>query len=119
MKSSKAMEEQVVEAVIRFEQNQMSLSATSVSVNLHANTLFVMLEGLTLPAEKVCAEDDRGEEMLEQYHAQVFDASRSLLETEIARILGREVQRSSLRVDPISGTGTMQFTLGDSTNEGE
>ena len=116
---SKAMEEQIVETVVRFQQNEMSLNATSVSINLQAETLFVMLEGLTFPAEKACAKDEHGEELLEQYHARVYHASRSHLETEIASVLGRIVQRSALRVDPISGTGTMQFTLGDAADEGE
>ncbi len=117
MSCSKAMEEQIIEAVARFEQNEMSLNATSIAVKLQADTLFVMLEGLTFPAEKACAEDEHGEELLEQYHARLYNASRSHLETEMERILGRVIQRSALRVDPISGTGTMQFTLADSAGE--
>ncbi len=117
MSCSKATEEQIIEAVERFEQNEMSLDATSISVELRADTLFVMIEGLTFPAEKACAEDKHGEELLTQYHARLYDASRGCLEKEIERFLGRMVQRSAFRVDPISGTGAMQFILGDSTGE--
>ncbi len=37
---------------------------------------------------------------------------------EIENILNRNVERSALRVDPVSGTGMMQFTLGDSQRVG-
>ena len=119
MDSSKAVEDQIVEAVVRFEQKEMSLDATSVSVSLQADTLFVMIEGLTFPAEKACAQDAHGEELLEQYHARLYDASRRRLETEVEGLLGRTIRRSALKVDPISGTGTMQFTLGEPAGDEE
>lgn len=119
MKSLKTIEEQLVEAIVRFEQNQMSLSPSSILVNLQANTLFVMLEGLTLPAEKACTQDPQSQGLLEQYHARIFDTVRHPLEREMEGILGRTVERSTLRVEPVSGTGTMQFTLGGSTGKGE
>lgn len=115
---TKRMEEamgRIVNAVERFERTQMSLRPTSISTNLQANTLFVVLEGLSFPAEKVFTRDTQSQELLEQYHARVFDTVRHLLETEIEGILGRTIKRSTLRVEPVSGAGTMQFTLGDST----
>jgi uncharacterized protein YbcI len=119
MSCSKAMEEQIVEAVVRFEQNQMSLNPTAILANLQESTLFVMLEGLSLPAEKACTRDMRSQERLEKYHARIFDTVRHLLESEIESIVGRCIERSTLRVEPVSGTGTMQFTLGNSTDKGD
>jgi len=119
MPLSDPTEAQIVEAVVRFEQNEMSLCMESVTVRLQGDTLFVTLEGLTFPAEKACAQNERGEGLMERYHSRLYGASRSSLEAEIEALLGRRVRRSALRVDPLSGTGTIQFALGDSLRKGQ
>lgn len=112
-----AMQEQIVEAVAQFERTQMSLNPSSILANLQANTLFVMLEGLSIPAERACRQDAQVQGLLEQYHSQVYETVRHLLEPEIEQIIGRTVERSTFRADPVSGVGTMQFTLGDYRNK--
>jgi len=119
MRDSETKEEQVLQAVVRFEHEQMGLSPSSILVNLQGDTAYVMLQGITFPAERACAGDEHGQEMLEQYHARIFDAGKHTLESEIQDILERPIERATLRVDPVSGSGTMQFTLGVSTGKGE
>lgn len=117
MKVSETLEDRIVRTVAEFEQDQMALHPTSVSVNLQSSTLFVMLEGITFPAEKACAREEPNQELLEQYHARAFDVSKRVLETEIEGILGRSVERSTLSVDPVSGNGVIQFALGSAARQ--
>lgn len=107
------LEERIVDAVARFEREQMSLRPMSITANLQDDTLFVMLAGVSPPAEKACAGDSESQELLEHYHARVFAAGRSTLEEELEGILCRDVTHSSLSVDPVSGTSVMQFMLGE------
>ncbi len=115
MKISEALEDRIVHAVAKFERDQMDLSPTSILVNLQFDTLFVMLQGITFPAERAYAQDEHRQEKLEQYHARTFDAGKHILESEIQDILGRSVERSTMRVDPVSGNGVIQFGLGKPT----
>jgi uncharacterized protein YbcI len=108
-------EGRIVEAVAKFEHEQMGLQPASILVNLRSNTLFVMLEGITFAAEKACAEEQQGQELLEKYYTQTFDAGKRVLEAELRNILHRTVERSTLRVDSVSGNGVLQFVLGQST----
>ncbi|NIA16142.1 MAG: DUF2294 family protein [Nitrospiraceae bacterium] len=105
--------ERIVDAVARFEREQMSLCPTSIMATLQDDALFVMLEGVSPPSEKACAGDSESQELLEHYHARVFAAGGRTLEEELEGILSRSVTRSTLSVDPVSETGVMQFTLGE------
>ena len=117
MEHSETVEERIIGSVRKFESDQMQLNPVSIQVNLQSGTLFVMLEGIIFPAEKAWARDEGGRERLEQYHARTFDAGKQILEAEIQTILGRPVERSTLRVDPISGNGVIQFSLGQSIHD--
>ncbi|NIA16050.1 MAG: DUF2294 family protein [Nitrospiraceae bacterium] len=119
MRDSETKEEQVLQAVARFEREQMDLSPSSILVNLQCDTVYVMLQGMTFPAERACAGDEHGQEMIEQYHARIFDAGKHTLESEIQGILGRSVERSTMRVEPVFGNGVIQFTLGKTTGKRE
>lgn len=48
MEEHGALRQRVVDAVTRFQKDQMSVSAESVSVDLHPNSLVVTLQGITL-----------------------------------------------------------------------
>jgi len=119
MCGSTTKEEEVVQAVARFVCEQLALSPNSILANLHHDTVYVMLQGMTFPAERTCARDEHGQEMLEHYHANVFNVCRHLLDSEIQRILGRSVERATLKVEPVSGNGVIQFTLGNATGKGQ
>ena len=119
MRDSETKEEQILQAVAKFEREQMDFSPSSILVNLQYDTVYVMLQGMTFPAERACARNEHGQEMLERYHAQIFDAGKHALESEIQVILGRTVERSTMRVEPVSGNGVIQFTLGKTTGKGE
>ncbi|HOZ49257.1 MAG TPA: Na-translocating system protein MpsC family protein [Candidatus Hydrogenedentes bacterium] len=108
------MEARIVEAVAGFEREQMALHPTSIVVNLQSDTLFVMLQGITFPAARDCAQDEYCQGLLEEYYTRTFDAGKYALEEEIQEILNRAVDHSAMRVDSVAGNGVLQFMLGDS-----
>jgi len=112
---SEDTERRIIEAVAKFERKQMGLEPAPTLVNLQSNTLFVMLQGVTFAAEKACAQEQQGQELLEKYYAETFDAGKSGLEAELQNILHRTVERSTFRVDSVSGNGFIQIVLGKLT----
>ena len=109
------MEERIVDAVTKYENEHMALQPSSVSVNLQADALFVMLQGVNSPSVRACAENEESQRLLEEYYARMFYADRQTLDAEIESILGRTVKRSTMRVDCVAGTGVVHFVLGDKT----
>ena len=113
MEPSQTLKDQIRDAVAEFEDDQMAMSPRSISVNLQSNTVHVLLKGTCYPAEITCAETCQSLERLQQYHARLFDISRHLLEAKIEGILGRIVEHSTIRLDPVSGDGVIRFTLAE------
>lgn len=111
MRTPQEVENEVVQAVQRFEREQMALRPTAIVAQVREQTLFVLLEGISPPAEQVCAGQGQGQDLIEAYHAELFAAGREELERELSAIVGRDVVRSSFKVDPVAGTGVMQFAL--------
>jgi uncharacterized protein YbcI len=105
------LKQRVVDAVGAFQRDQMSVSPESVTVDFHSNRVVVTLQGASSPAERAYARERSGREMLETFYDALFGAVKPTLETAIAEILGRPVQRSRLTVDAESGDGVILFTL--------
>ena len=113
MEDEQVMRQRVVDAVTRFQKDQMSVSAESVSVDFHPSSLVVTLQGITCPAEQNYARDKEARDLLERFHKELFEATKPVLEGAIGEILERSVQRSKLSVDPGSGDGVIVFTFKD------
>ena len=113
------LEDRIRVSVTGFAREQMGLQPTAVLVNLQDEVLFVMLQGITFPAEKACAEDEEGRTLLDDYYARTFAAGKQVLEGEIEGILGKRIKRSTLRVDSLSGSGVVQVMFGDHEPEAE
>ena len=106
MPVSDEIESRILAAVARFEGEQMGLQPASVQVVLQSDTLYVILQGITSPAERAHAEDEQSEALLEEY-----DGERHNLAAEMQTILGRAIERSLLKVDSVSGNAIFQFYL--------
>lgn len=52
MEDEQVVKQRVVDAVTRFQKDQMSVSAESVSVDLHPGSLVVTLQGITCPQSR-------------------------------------------------------------------
>ena len=66
MEDEQVVKQRVVDAVTRFQKDQMSVSAESVSVDLHPGSLVVTLQGITCPAEQNYALDKDSKGSLEK-----------------------------------------------------
>ena len=105
------LKQHIVEIITSFEREQMSVAPTSISLDLHPQSLVVTFRGAACPADMALADNDEMARLLEQFYGAVFDAAKLELETGIASILGRRVARSKYTMDPRSGDGYLLFSL--------
>ncbi len=105
------LKQQIVEAVSSFQETQLAVICKSVVVDLHADTLVVTLCGATSPAERDFARDRKARELLDKFYSELFDVIKPILEAKIQEILGRQVRRSWLNIDPVSGAGVILLTF--------
>ncbi len=108
--------ERIITAVATFGREQMDLWPVSILASYESDTLYVMLEGITFPAEKACAKDQASQDLLDKYYEQTFDVGKRVLEEEIEKIMGRKIERSTFSVDSIAGNGIIQLRLGEQTS---
>ena len=111
MDNQESVKQRVVEAVVKFEKDQMSVTPESVSVDFHPNAVVVTLQGAMCPAEKQYARNKQARALLEGFYSQVFDATKPILEASIEDVLGQRVERSRLSVDPESGNSVILVML--------
>jgi uncharacterized protein YbcI len=103
--------QQVREAVSSFQSTQLAATCESIDVDCHADTLVVTLRGATSPVERDLARDKSARKLLETFYSELFDAIKPDLEAKVQEIIGWQVQRSRLNIDPESGAGVILFTF--------
>jgi uncharacterized protein YbcI len=111
MNKQDELKQQILEAVSNFQRTQLAVTCKSLTVDLHPDTLVVTLCGATTPAERDFARDRRARELLEKLYDELFDVIKPILEAKIQEILGRQVRRSRMNIDPESGAGVILITF--------
>ena len=111
MNEQEQLKQQIVQAVSSFQRTQLAVTCKSITVDLHPDTLVVTLCGATSPAERDFARDRRARELLEKLYDELFDVIKPILEAKIQEILGRQVRRSRMNIDPESGAGVILLTF--------
>ena len=111
MSKQQSLKHQLTEAVVKFQKEQMSISADRVWADLHPDSLVVTILGATCPAEQDYAKDAKARELLERLYNNLFATSKRILEVAIEEILGRTIEHAKLSVDPESGDHVILFTL--------
>jgi uncharacterized protein YbcI len=101
----------VIEAVTRFENRSMAARPEAVTVSLSEPYLIVTVRGAICEAERRYAEDRSSRERLEKLYVDVFDAAKPDLEAAIADIVGRQVRRSRISIDPMLGDAILVFVF--------
>jgi uncharacterized protein YbcI len=105
------LKRQIVEAVSSFQRTQLAVTCESITVDFHPHTLVVTLCGVTCPAERDFARDRNARELLEKFYDELFDVIKPILEAKIQEILGRQVRRSRMNIDPESGAGVILLSF--------
>lgn len=112
------LKQQIVQAVSSFQRTQLAVTCDSIAVDFHNDNLVVTLRGATCPAERDFARDKKARELLERFYGELFDVIKPILEAKIQEILGRQIRRSRLNIDPESGAGVILLTFaGEVCNE--
>jgi uncharacterized protein YbcI len=111
MNKQDQLKQQIIEAVSRFQEDQLAVTCESITVDFHPDDLLVTLSGATCPAEREYAQDRNARELLERFYNELFEVIKPILEGKIQEILGRQVRRSRLNIDPCSGAGVILLTL--------
>ena len=120
MDTQNDLKQQVREAVSSFQSTQLAVTCESIEVDCHADTLVVTLRGATSPVERDLARDKSARKLLETFYSELFDAIKPDLEAKIQEIIGWQVQRSRLNIDPESGAGVILFAfVGKACVEGQ
>ncbi|MDP6546951.1 MAG: Na-translocating system protein MpsC family protein [Phycisphaerae bacterium] len=115
MNKQDQLKQQIVEAVSRFQKDQLAVTCESLTVDFHPDNLVVTLSGATCPAEREYAQDRNARELLERFYNELFTVIKPILEGQIQEILGRKVRRSRLSIDPCSGVGVILLALTSKT----
>ena len=115
MNKQDQLKQQIAEAVSRFQEDQLAVVCESITVDFHPDNLVVTLSDGTCQAEREYARDREAGELLERFYNELFEVVKPILEGKIQDILGRQVRRSRLSIDPCSGAGVILLALAGET----
>ena len=111
MREQTNVQKRILETITRFENTYMSVRPESILVNVHDSYILVILHQAICAAEREYAHERQARELLERLYTRVFDATKSELEADIAKIVGRPVQQSRMNVDTLAGNILLVFLL--------
>ena len=110
MSADNGIEKALVEAVSAFLADEMSMTPTSVSVDVHPDSIVVTFRGATSQGEKACARDLQARERIERCYRKLFQFTAPSLNATVGPIAGRPVEQSRLSLDVVAGDGVILFT---------
>jgi uncharacterized protein YbcI len=103
-KSVGQLEEQVSQAVLRFEKEYMGRGSIEARTYLIDDLVVVRLKNVLTPAElSLTASGDRGRDLIKQMRQQLIETGAVALSAAVAAIVGVEVR--SLHTDLSTRTG--------------
>jgi uncharacterized protein YbcI len=104
---------EIVKAVESFENEQMSIHPSTICANFFPNLLVVLLQGITCPAEKHCARDRAGRDLLEKTFLALFNLVKQALEYRIGGIIKCRILKSIFTIDIELGSAVIVFFLSE------
>ena len=94
-----------------YGNEQMGIRPKSISVDLHSQSVIVILEGVSHPAEINMAKEKFSRELIEKMYAELFNVSKPILQSKMERLLHRSVDRSFFAIEPLFGNAVIVFFL--------
>lgn len=115
-KYTEAVSVGIAKEVCSYGKEQMGIRPEKISVDIHDNSVTVTLEGVSHPAEMNLAKEQFSRSMIQKMYMELFNVSKSVLHSQLEKILGRRVERSFFTVDPQYGSAVVVLFLSDTAN---
>ena len=111
-KSIGQFEEEVSQAVVRFEKEYMGRGPLEARTHLIDDLVVVRLKGVLTPAElTLTGSGDRGRDRIKQVRQQLIETGAAALSAAVARIVGAEVVSMHTDLSTRTGERVIVFTL--------
>ncbi len=111
-KSVGHIEEQVTQAVLRFEKEYMGRGSIEARTYLVDDLVVVRLKNVLTPAElSLTASGDRGRDLIKQMRQQLIETGAAALSAAVAAIVGVEVRSLHTDLSTRTGERILVFTL--------
>jgi uncharacterized protein YbcI len=111
-KSVGHIEEQVTQAVLRFEKEYMGRGSIEARTYLIDDLVVVRLKNVLTPAElSLTASGDRGRDLIKQMRQQLIETGAAALSAAVAAIVGVEVRSLHTDLSTRTGERVLVFTL--------
>ena len=112
LKSRGQVEEEVSQAVIRFEKEYMGRGPLEARTHLVEDLVVVRLKNVLTPAElSLTATGERGRELIKQMRQQLIETGAKRLCADVEKIVGVEVQSMHTDISTRTGERIIVFTL--------
>ena len=112
LKSRGHVEEEVSQAVIRFEKEYMGRGPLEARTHLVEDLVVVRLKNVLTPAElSLTATGERGRELIKQMRQQLIETGAKRLCADVEKMVGVEVQSMHTDISTRTGERIIVFTL--------
>lgn len=112
LKSRGQLEEEVSQAVIRFEKEYMGRGPLEARSHLVEDLVVVRLRGVLTPAElSLTASGDRGRDLIKQMRQQLIETGAAALGATVGAVVGVEVKGMHTDISTRTGERVIVFVL--------
>ena len=104
----------LAEAIERFEEEEMGVRPSQVTVMVEEDLVMVHLKGILSPSERELARTDEGQATLQRFNTLLFNAgSVPSIKEQVCGTLKREVVDVQSTLSPLTGSLVVVFSLGE------
>jgi uncharacterized protein YbcI len=103
------LKKKISDLVREYGNEQMGIRPETVSVDIHRHSINVTLEGVSHPAEMNMAKEKLSREMIERMYSELFNVSKSALQSRIEKLLRKSIDRSFFAVETQFGNAVIVF----------
>jgi len=104
----------LAETIARFEEEEMGVRPSRVTVVVEDDLVIVHLRDILSPSERALARTEAGQAMLQRFNTLLFNSgsSPSVME-QVAQVLKRQVVEVQTSLSSLSGSLVVVFSLGE------
>jgi uncharacterized protein YbcI len=113
-KTKGQLEAEISEAIIKFEKEYLGRGPLETKVHIIDDLILIRLKGVLTQAEKQLASDNvdpNGRNLIKQVRIELLERGRSLLESTIYSITGRNIVSLHTDISVKTGERVIIFTL--------